>query len=354
MAMIPPGRGRAALSIGACFAVAGAMTYFITRDGDMPAPTPAPVVPMLATTVGTPEAKETAAPDPTADPDAPSVDVMRVEAGGSTVVAGTARPGARVSVLAGDRQLAEVNADEAGRFVAMFEAGTSTEPRALTLEARSENGDVTKSEQVMVLLPSDAPEVKPPEAPAPDAAAPEAAPTTPVIGAAAILTPRSATVTPLAPRPGAAEGQVAFASISYGEGGAMTLDGFGAPGAALRVYLDGAFARTGRVGEDGRWRVEVPEAPFGTYTLRVDQVDAAGKVVSRTETPFRRDAETAGSEPGEASIVVQPGNSLWTLARIHYGTGVRYTQILDANAKLIADPDLIYPGQIFRVPETEE
>jgi len=47
---------------------------------------------------------------------------------------------------------------------------------------------------------------------------------------------------------------------------------------------------------------------------------------------------------------VQPGNSLWRIARRLYGTGFGYTQIFEANKNRIADPDLIYPGQVFEVP----
>jgi hypothetical protein len=61
----------------------------------------------------------------------------------------------------------------------------------------------------------------------------------------------------------------------------------------------------------------------------------------------------AGRE-GEARaqiITVQPGNSLWRISREHYGEGVRYVQIYQANVDQIRDPDLIYPGQIFVLPD---
>ena len=48
--------------------------------------------------------------------------------------------------------------------------------------------------------------------------------------------------------------------------------------------------------------------------------------------------------------MVQPGNSLWKLARESYGEGVRYTIIYEANKEQISNPDLIYPGQVFAVP----
>ena len=48
---------------------------------------------------------------------------------------------------------------------------------------------------------------------------------------------------------------------------------------------------------------------------------------------------------------MQPGNSLWRIARRNYGEGIRYTVIYQANREQIRDPDLIYPGQVFEVPE---
>jgi nucleoid-associated protein YgaU len=50
-------------------------------------------------------------------------------------------------------------------------------------------------------------------------------------------------------------------------------------------------------------------------------------------------------------VVVQPGESLWRIARHAYGQGIRYTVIFAANHDQIRDPDLIYPGQAFAVPQ---
>ena len=50
-------------------------------------------------------------------------------------------------------------------------------------------------------------------------------------------------------------------------------------------------------------------------------------------------------------MVVQPGASLWRIARSNYGKGTRFTVIYQANKEQIRDPDLIYPGQIFTLPK---
>ena len=49
-------------------------------------------------------------------------------------------------------------------------------------------------------------------------------------------------------------------------------------------------------------------------------------------------------------VVVQPGQSLWRIARLNYGRGVRYTTIYEANRTQIRDAALIFPGQVFTVP----
>jgi nucleoid-associated protein YgaU len=74
--------------------------------------------------------------------------------------------------------------------------------------------------------------------------------------------------------------------------------------------------------------------------------------VGRIEVPFER-AQPSEILPAGQRIVVQPGNSLWRIARHNYGEGLRYTLIYEANRGQIRDPDLIYPGQVFVMPKTQ-
>jgi len=57
----------------------------------------------------------------------------------------------------------------------------------------------------------------------------------------------------------------------------------------------------------------------------------------------------AGSPAGRSYTVVQ-GDSLSKIAKHHYGDANKWRTIYDANKDLIKDPDLIYPGQSFRIP----
>jgi nucleoid-associated protein YgaU len=64
-----------------------------------------------------------------------------------------------------------------------------------------------------------------------------------------------------------------------------------------------------------------------------------------------RDKAAQDKAARDKSLVVQPGNSLWRIARNSYGAGRHYAVIYSANRDRIGDPDLIYPGQVFMLPE---
>ncbi|MBN7786201.1 LysM peptidoglycan-binding domain-containing protein [Ponticoccus gilvus] len=153
-------------------------------------------------------------------------------------------------------------------------------------------------------------------------------------------------------------GDVALDSISYDAEGDVLLSGRGEDTGFVRVYLDNTPVSTSRIREDGRWRIVLPEIDTGTYTLRVDQLDAQGAVTARVESPFLREsaealeAATALAQGPITSVIVQPGNTLWGISKGRYGDGLDYVRIYEANRDRIRDPDLIYPGQLFDLPET--
>ena len=49
--------------------------------------------------------------------------------------------------------------------------------------------------------------------------------------------------------------------------------------------------------------------------------------------------------------VVQKGDTLWAIATATYGDGNRYPEIFEANKPMLTDPDLIFPGQVLRIPQ---
>ena len=125
----------------------------------------------------------------------------------------------------------------------------------------------------------------------------------------------------------------------------------------VQVYLDNSSIVTLGVDDQGRWRGDLPDVDEGIYTLRVDEVAQDGSVTSRVETPFKRESPealaeaTANADGPLKQITVQKGASLWAIALERYGDGMLFVNVFEANADAIRDPNLIYPGQVFTLPE---
>jgi nucleoid-associated protein YgaU len=158
------------------------------------------------------------------------------------------------------------------------------------------------------------------------------------------------------PAPGAPAvgiGNVRIETIAYDPDGGVVLGGRGRAGETVRLYLDNRPLLETAVEADGTWSSALPAIDTGVYTLRADQIDDQGRVTSRSETPFQREdpAALAARLPQlPVAVTVQPGFTLWRIARENYGRGILYVKIYEANADQIRDPNLIYPGQVFSVP----
>ena len=152
---------------------------------------------------------------------------------------------------------------------------------------------------------------------------------------------------------------VLFDTINYSKDGGVAVTGRGRPEAIVRFYVDNSPVASTAVDQEGYWSADLSDVKAGIYTLRLDQIDRSGKVSSRLESPFKRENRDllAGQIKDIASparinvITVQPGNTLWAISRERYGRGILYVQVFDANKDKIRDPDLIYPGQIFDLPD---
>jgi hypothetical protein len=273
----------------------------------------------------------------------PTFDIVRVNPQGDTVIAGRAEPDSKVTVLDAGKVIGEIKADRRGEWVLVPEKPLPPGSRELSLQAETKSGETQESESVVVLVV--------PEKDRDIAGRPSDKAT----GALALKVPRrgpgASTVLqqPSTPGEGVRSDSLSVNAVDYDKQGKMSLSGEATPGAQVNVYLDNEFVGRAKADEDGRWRM-TPEKQVdpGLYSLRADEVKPSGKVAARVQIPFARPTEVADLPPG--SVVVQPGNSLWRLARRTYGRGVQYTVIYEANRQQIRDPDLIYPGQIFDLP----
>ncbi|MEX3015367.1 hypothetical protein [Gymnodinialimonas hymeniacidonis] len=418
---------------GAVLLVASAVGYSVlTSDADPETPV-APILESVELSPATPEAP--VQPDLAEEPaiGAPLLDVVRVEPNGSTLIAGQTEPGWPVAILLDGSEVALVEADGAGDFVAFLTLEPSDAPRMISAEGRPEGvpalpgpesvlvapfalasvdpspddlptaaeGETVEQEIAEPIVdegdqtadseaasPEAAPDVDPetlaegPAAPQPEtvAAAPSLGPPAAIEATAGstgpiAAAPNLATAEPsqppavliagpdglrIAQGPGtpAVQTEVQLDAISYDASGAVILAGRGPATADIQVYLNNQPIQLGEVGANGAWSLQLPDVDPGTYDLVVAELAEDGTVESQVTTPFlREDPERVAEAPAQAAaqgidvITVQPGFTLWGMAENNFGDGILYVQIFEENRDQIRDPNWIFPGQIFRMPE---
>ena len=349
-------------------------------------------------------------------PIAPKLDVVRVDAEGNAVIAGQAAPGATVMLRLDGETLDTVMADSAGNFVAMLAIDPSDLARVLSLEAMGADGTSVAGAESVLIAPfaaqvaQIAADIAATETVAPDAqssqavtaettatdpqpsvaataevaasadvpAAVETAQTDQVViaqtevASAAQTADATDAAAPQAPavliagqdgirvaQGGEAQAgtNVQLDAITYDDQGDVTLAGRGPADAELRFTLDDEAVGRATIDAGGQWSIPLSDVPAGTYTLRIEQLDANGGVAATVQTPFLREDPARIrdnpmlAEPGSSVITVQRGFTLWGIAEANFGNGILYVQIFQENQADIRDPDLIFPGQIFALPD---
>lgn len=336
--------------------------------------------------------------DASVAPAPPSIDTFRLDPDGSMLVAGQSTPGWRISILIDGAPVQQARPDLQGKFVSFLTLEASDQPRVLSLRMTDKSGteEIPSQDEIIItpivraasaapaasgtatdtgpgIAPDTAPvpeeqEIAASEAeqpPAPEAEKPPA-PAAHEPPAQAVLRSDAEGVEilqPPAPREAAPEvmSSVALDAITYSDAGEVQLAGRARGKGFVRIYLDNAPVTTSRIRDGGIWRTDLPEVDTGVYTLRIDEVAQDGTVLSRVETPFKRESVavlSARADPQDVTgrtrvtaVTVQPGSTLWAISRAAYGRGMLYVRVFEANRDRIRDPDLIYPGQVFTLPE---
>ncbi|MHA6643255.1 LysM peptidoglycan-binding domain-containing protein [Mesorhizobium sp. A623] len=223
-------------------------------------------------------------------------------------------------------------------------------------------------------------------------------------------TPAPAPTAVAAPAKTEAGPKIAVEAVEI-DGSKIFIAGIADAGRKVRAYANDILLGEAVTSPDGHFLVEATrDIPVGDYTVRVDALDADGvKVAARATVPFEREpgetiaAVAAAAKPAQAdekvadatqpaapqpaatepvtapaavetpdgetpdaavpettapklqhadgAVIIRRGDSLWRISRRVYGRGIRYSTIYLANQKQISDPDMIWPGQVFTVPD---
>ena len=108
-------------------------------------------------------------------------------------------------------------------------------------------------------------------------------------------------------------------------------------------------------GEHGQFQLQVSVAGAAFTLDRVfvevfELSPADGSEINKVIVPAILGARIVSGYIGYREHVVRAGDTLWAIAQANYGDGSHFPRIVRANPNVITDPDLIFPGQVLKVP----
>lgn len=214
---------------------------------------------------------------------------------------------------------------------------------------------------------------------APDSAPADAAPAAAAPAATAEVTVGGEVKAPAAEAaPAATAAEAVVIEAVEIENGKIFVAGSAKGVATVRIYANDEALGDAKPGEGDRFLGEFQkDLAVGDYIIKAEGLAADGAtVITSTSVPFQRQADVAAdvapavdpSAPAATTtadaatpaapepvkpkaVIIRRGDTLWQISRRVYGRGVRYSTIYLANQDAITNPNRIFPGQVFKVPE---
>ena len=270
----------------------------------------------------------------------PSFDTVLTTAQGGAVIAGRALPQSTIKIFEQGEEIGKVIANNRGEWLFQPLKPLKSGNRALSLLMIDPNGEITKSNSdLIIVVPEKGKNIAGSKTETPSKALAIKIPKTTGGKLEVLQKPNADIDTP-----------IIIDTVDYNENGKLDISGKSSNRGYINLYINNKFIGEATPNKVGSWRF-LPNKPVrpGTYKLRADHISENGRVSARIEVTFTRSTPLKHMKPGSV-IVVESGRSLWRIARKVYGKGPRYTVIYEANKNQIKDPDLIFPGQVFKLP----
>ena len=121
--------------------------------------------------------------------------------------------------------------------------------------------------------------------------------------------------------------------------------------AAVAPSTEPAPAETRPAGGEAPQSSAPAEAASPPAPAEVPAPSGEAPAVAQAAPPAVPETISPKLEHADSAVIIRRGDSLWRISRRVYGHGIRYSTIYLANQDQIRDPDRIWPGQVFKVPE---
>ncbi len=257
-----------------------------------------------------------------------SFDVVRITKNGDAVIAGRTRPNEEIMLFDGEIKIANIISDFNGEWVWTSQIPLKPGIKKLLLRSINNKGEEVQSDQTIFVFLN------------------YSEPKKPLIMKSSNKGTEQSLLLNLEQ---VSEG-IVLDIVEYSPSGSIMLSGRSESDTELTFFLNQKKIGISKTDEWGFWNFKTNKnMEFGKHELRIDLLSRKGALSFSTYI-FKEDLTKIINSLDNEKIIVQPGNSLWRIARKTLGGGIFYSEIYNKNKVQIKNPDLIFPGQVFDIP----
>ena len=274
------------------------------------------------------------------------LEVVRVRPDGSLVVAGKGLPNSKIEVISNSEIIAITTSDKIGDFVAVPQKQLKSGEYFLSFRQTTEDNKVVIANKSLAInvtgKKDDVPIVAIVDSQG-------------NLGAKVIQAPglekkeKSIKINKQINAKTIQEPQIKILAITHdSKAGQLVLSGIAYNGVQVNAGFTGKETSSTKIIND-EWTLSIPgKLIAGKQKVFAVLLGKNGKVLS--ENSIIISGKSIENANGKTLIIVQKGDALWNIAYQRLGLGNRYIDIVDLNKDKIKNPDLIYPKQLFVIP----
>ncbi len=274
------------------------------------------------------------------------LEVVRVRSDGSLVVAGKGLPNSKIEIISNAEVIAITTSDKIGDFVAVPQKQLKSGEYFLSFRQTTEDNNIVianKSVAINVTGKKD------------DVPIVAIVDSQGKLGAKVIQAPglekkeQSIKITKQINSKTIEEPQIKILAITHdSKVGQLVLSGIAYNGVQVNAGFTGKETSSTKIIND-EWTLSIPgKLIAGKQKVFAVLLGKNGKVLS--ENSIIISGKSVENADGKTLIIVQKGDALWNIAYQRLGLGNRYIDIVELNKDKIKNPDLIYPKQLFIIP----
>ena len=274
------------------------------------------------------------------------LEVVRVRPDGSLVVAGKGLPNSKIEIISNAEVIAITTSDKIGDFVAVPQKQLKSGEYFLSFRQTTEDNNVVMANKSIAInvtgKKDDVPIVAIVDSQG-------------KLGAKVIQAPglekqeQSIKITKQINSKTIEEPQIKILAITHdSKVGQLVLSGIAYNGVQVNAGFTGKETSSTKIIND-EWTLSIPgKLIAGKQKVFAVLLGKNGKVLS--ENSIIISGKSVENANGKTLIIVQKGDALWNIAYQRLGLGNRYIDIVELNKDKIKNPDLIYPKQLFIIP----